>query len=171
MNNRVILLACATLVCLSAAAERILAAERWSGDGISWELPEGWKQREGNSPLRFAEINTGDDVVLVVSRFPGDVGGTLANVNRWRAQLNLKPIDEKELGKVTKAVQAGSTQALQVDLTSDSGEQRMLGLILPDKKNQRTWFFKLTGPAKQLGERAEKFEQLVKSVRLAGDPK
>ena len=171
MNNRVIALACAALAFTALVCPSAAAAERWSGDGISWELPEGWKQQEGNSPLRFAEINTGDNLVLVVSRFPGDVGGTLANVNRWRAQLNLKPVDEKELGKVTKPVQAGSTQALLVDFTSDSGEQRMLGLILPDKKNQRTWFFKLTGPAKKLGERAEKFEQLVKSVRLAGDSK
>ena len=161
-----ILLALTALICLPASA-----AERWSGDGISWELPEGWRQQEGNSPLRFAEIDTGDKLVLVVSRFPGDVGGTLANVNRWRAQLGLQPVAENELAKVTKPVEAGSASALLVDLTSESGEQRMLGLILPDKKNDRTWFFKLTGPAKQIGERAEKFNQLVKSVRLSGDEK
>jgi hypothetical protein len=170
MRNRLIRLACAVVVCLCGAVPAT-AAERWAGDGISWELPDGWRQQEGNSPLRFAEIDTGDKLVLVASRFPGDVGGTLANVNRWRAQLGLKPVGEGELSKVTRPVEAGGAKALVVDLTSEAGDQRMLGLILPDKQNDRTWFFKLTGPAKQVGERAEKFDQLVKSVRLGGEKK
>jgi hypothetical protein len=166
MRNRTTPLCCAVILCLAT-----LAADRWAGDGISWELPDGWTQQQGNSPLRFAEIDTGDSLVLVVSRFPGDVGGTLANVNRWRAQLGLKPISQQELGKVTQRVETGSGPALLVDLTSDSGEQRMLGLILPDKSSDRTWFFKLTGPAKPIADRAEKFQQLARSVKLQDNEK
>ena len=145
-----------------------VAAERWSGDGISWQTPEGWTQKPGSSEFRFAQIDLGDNLVLVVSRFPGDVGGNLANVNRWRSQLQLPPIKADELDKVTKKVQAGDATAILTDFTSEAGDQRMLGAIVPDEKGGRTWFFKVTGAAKAVGGQAEKFQKFVESVKLEG---
>ena len=163
MLSRYAALGCLVAMSLIAPA---LAAERWNGDGISWQTPEGWTQKQGSTEFRFAQIDLGDNLTLVVSRFPGDVGGTLANINRWRMQLQLPPIDAAGVEKATKKVQAGDATALITDMTGESGEQRMLGAILPDEKAGRTWFFKVTGPAKVVGERAEKFEQFVRSVRL-----
>ena len=158
---------CLITLSLVAAAP---GAERWSGDGISWQAPDGWTQKQTAGQMRFAEIDMGGGLTLVVSRFPGDVGGTLANVNRWRGQLQLPPVGADELDKVVKKVNAGDTTALVTDFTSADGKQRMLGAILPDEKNGRTWFFKVTGEAKAVGERAEKFHQFVQSVKL-GDGK
>lgn len=157
----------ACVVALSVAAP-LAAAERWNGDGISWQTPDGWTQKQGSSEFRFAEIDMGGGLTLVVSRFPGDVGGTLANVNRWRGQLQLPPVKADELDKVTKKVNAGEATALVTDFASQDGGQRMLGAILPDEKSGRTWFFKVTGPAKGVGEQLEKFHQFVQSVRLGG---
>jgi hypothetical protein len=151
---------------LTLALASVAFADRWTGDGISWQAPEGWTQKQGSSEFRFAQIDAGDNLIVVVSRFPGDVGGTLANVNRWRAQLQLPPIAADELDKSTKKVQAGDATALLTDMTNAAGDQRMLGAILSDPKGGRTWFFKLTGPAKAVGERAEKFQQFVQSVRI-----
>jgi hypothetical protein len=151
-----------------AFAPALAFAERWAGDGISWEVPEGWTQKQGSSEFRFAQIDLGDNLVLVVSRFGGDVGGTLANVNRWRGQLQLPPVKAEELEKVTKKIKAGEATALMTDFTSEAGDQRMLGAILSDEKGGRTWFFKLTGPAKAVGEREEKFRKFVESVKLDG---
>ena len=162
MSRQVLLVPVIALSMLAPA----LAAERWSGDGISWEAPEGWTPKQGTSEMRFAEIDLGDKLVLVVSRFPGNVGGDLANVNRWRGQLQLPPVKADELDKVTKKVSAGGATALLTDFTNEGGEQRMLGAIVPDEKNGRTWFFKVTGPAKAVGERAEKFQKFVESVKL-----
>ena len=143
-----------------------LAAERWSGDGISWQTPEGWTQKKESTEFRFAQIDLGDNLLLVVSQFPGNVGGNLANVNRWRAQLQLPPVKADELDKVTKKVQAGDVTALLTDFTSEAGDQRMLGAIVPDDKGGRTWFFKVTGPAKAVGAQTEKFQKFVESVKL-----
>ena len=162
--RRATLIAFLSIAFISAA----FAAERWTGDGISWQTPEGWTQKQSAGQMRFAEIDIGGGQTLVVSHFPGDVGGTLANVNRWRAQLQLPPVKADELDKVTKKVNAGDATALATDFTSQDGGQRMLGAILPDEKNGRTWFFKVTGPAKAVGEQAEKFHQFVQSVRLGG---
>ena len=164
MPRRIML---ATLVGLSLLAPSF-AAERWSGDGISWQTPEGWTQKKESTEFRFAQIDLGDNLLLVVSRFPGDVGGNLANVNRWRGQLQLPPIKADELEKVTKKVQAGDATAILTDFTSEAGDQRMLGAIVPDEKGGRTWFFKVTGPAKAVGGQADKFQKFVESVKLEG---
>jgi hypothetical protein len=155
----------ATVLCLSLIAPAF-AAERWSGDGISWQTPEGWTQKKESTEFRFAQIDLGDNLLLVVSRFPGDVGGNLANVNRWRGQLQLPPIKADELDKVTKKVQAGDTTAILTDFTNAAGDQRMLGAIVPDEKGKQTWFFKVTGPAKAVGGQTEKFQKFVESVKL-----
>lgn len=163
-NVTVATLLLATLLAITPTS----AADRWTGDGISWETPEGWTQKQGASEFRFAQIDMGDELVLVVSRFPGDVGGTLANVNRWRGQLQLPPIGAGELEKAVKKVQAGEATALVTDFKNEAGDQRMLGAILADDAAKRTWFFKVTGPAKAVEERVEKFHQFVQSVRLGG---
>lgn len=168
MTRRKVLNRVTILTCLVLAPTLALAAERWSGDGIPWEVPEGWSQKQGSSEFRFAQVDLGAGLVMVVSRFPGDVGGTLANVNRWRGQLMLPPIQADELEKATKKVQAGDAVALLTDFTSPDGSQRMLGAILPDEKASRTWFFKVTGPAKAVGERGEKFQKFIESVKLEG---
>lgn len=36
-------------------------------------------------------------VEVAINRFPGDVGGMLANVNRWRGQVGLAPATESDL--------------------------------------------------------------------------
>src|SRR5262249_43723522 len=44
---------------------------------------------------------------------------------------------------------------------------RMLAAILPH--GERTWFFKLTGPAPVVGEHKAEFERFVQSVRFPGE--
>ena len=166
MRTRYAVAACVAALVFVAPAP---AAERYNGDGISWQTPEGWTQKQSAGQMRFAEVDMGGGLTLVVSRFPGDVGGTLANVNRWRMQLQLPPVRAEELDKVVKKVSAGDATALVTDFTSQDGGQRMLGAILPDEKNGRTWFFKVTGEAKAVGERVEKFHQFVQSVKLGGE--
>jgi hypothetical protein len=168
LNRPALILCLGCALAMTLAAPLAGAADRWTGDGISWQTPEGWTQKEGSNELRFAQIDLGDGLTLVVSRFPGDVGGTLANVNRWRAQLHLRPVSAGDLEKVTKKVKAGDVTALLTDFTSQDGSQRMLGAILSDEKGGRTWFFKVTGQAKPVGERTDKFQKFGESVRLGG---
>ncbi|OYW25126.1 MAG: hypothetical protein B7Z55_00245 [Planctomycetales bacterium 12-60-4] len=78
-------------------------------DEPSWTLPEGWRQQPG-SGMRFATLLVGDEEPLELSVIAlPNVGGELApqilaNVNRWRGQLTLPPIDLDQLGKDTETV-------------------------------------------------------------------
>src|SRR5688572_3030443 len=97
-NSKSITAALIALICapvLLAADKPKEGGKRWSREGISWELPEGWKLDDKPAPMRFATILIPAEpkpLQLTVSKFPGDVGGTLANINRWRGQIALPPV-------------------------------------------------------------------------------
>ena len=44
-------------------------------------------------------MDEGKTASVNISFFPGDVGGTFANVNRWRAQMGLPPVDARQAGQ------------------------------------------------------------------------
>jgi hypothetical protein len=61
--------------------------------GLHWTTPAGWKELPANG-MRAATFELpkgpGKAEVTVVA-LPGDVGGELANVNRWRGPLAVAP--------------------------------------------------------------------------------
>lgn len=71
-----------------------------SDNGFPWAVPEGWVFDETPRQMRIATYmaptESGEQEVAV-TRFPGRVGGELANINRWRGQMGLSPITEAEL--------------------------------------------------------------------------
>ena len=102
---------------------------------IRWTKPEQWTElaptafRKGNYVF---EDESGGKVEITVSSFPGDVGGTLANVNRWRGQAGLSPISQGELA------------ASLSDLTIDGHHGQIVDILPEDEDTQdRRVFVKL----------------------------
>ena len=62
---------------------------------LNWALPANWKAKEGNS-MRLASFEavtpegTGD---ISLIRLGGDGGGLAENINRWRNQVGLEPLE------------------------------------------------------------------------------
>jgi hypothetical protein len=176
MRNRplfiIALLAVAFAPLLIAADKPKDGGKRWSGDGVSWELPEGWKLDDKPAAMRFATILVPAEpkpLQLTVSRFPGDVGGTLANINRWRMQIGLPSVGEADLAKEVKDVETGGGKAGLADMENPQTKQRLIGVILP--AGEQTWFFKLTGPSSAVGPHKEKLTTFLKSVKVDGGKK
>jgi hypothetical protein len=113
----------------------------------SWKIPRGWiEQRPSSSMLLASYLASGKgtgQAEVTVSMLSGEGGGLLANVNRWRRQLDLPPITENELPKLTSQTEVESIKATLVDLTGQDGSKAMLALIVPRDGN--TWFYKMTG--------------------------
>ena len=119
----------------------------------------------------FVVKDTNDQTVeIVVSTFPGDVGGLLANVNRWRGQIGLGPVAPDEIASITSDVEIGGTKTTVVDFKTDTAPagktqpQRMIVVTLPHAGN--SWFFKMTGDAPLVGAQKETLLQFVKSVKF-----
>lgn len=137
-----------------------------------WQPPPDW-QSQPPGQMVLASFTAGDEaggkVAVNISMFPGDVGGLLANVNRWRAQVGLGGIGEAELaGSLTPL----ENDARLVDVTgtdlSDGEPKRLVGAIVP--RPGQTWFYKLTGREKAVGRQKEAFIKFVQTVRYPDAP-
>ncbi|MBM81336.1 MAG: hypothetical protein CMJ78_12195 [Planctomycetaceae bacterium] len=93
-----------------------------------WELPEGWEQKPGDG-IRFATIEIptdGKPLSLTVTALP--TPGTsyddyvLANINRWRGQLQLKDITKSQLDEIeTIESKAGKIRWVEIVGMSNPG--------------------------------------------------
>ena len=127
-----------------------------------WSAPAGWQaQAPGQMQLAAFSI-AGSKALLTVSSFPGDVGGALGNVNRWRGQVGLAPIAAGELASALTPAETGSGAAQVADLTGAS--ERLIGAILP--RNGVTWFFKLKGDALVVASEKDNFTAFLKSLKF-----
>ncbi len=115
-----------------------------------WSVPPGWQEVPPTQMLVAKFLltgKTGGKGEVTVSVFPGTVGGTLANVNRWRGQIGLPPVPESELPKLTQSLDVAGGKATVVDMGGQdprNGQKtRLIGVIFPQEG--RTWFYKLTG--------------------------
>ena len=87
-----------------------------------WQTPEGWRESAGPPP-RLATLTIGDakpPLEVTVSSLPlsaGDVSAyVLLNVNRWRAQMSLRPISQQRLAKETTKSPLAVGSALVFDM-------------------------------------------------------
>jgi hypothetical protein len=138
-----------------------------------WSVPADWKPGNPSSMRRATFLVTGADgqtAEIAVSVFPGDVGGLMANVNRWRGQIGLGPIAPDEIAGITSDLDVNGTKSTVVDFKADTAPPgktqppRMIVVTVPNAGN--SWFFKMTGDAPLVGAQKESFLQFVKSVKF-----
>lgn len=130
---------------------------------LSYELPEGWTRSAGNAMrLVSLEATTASGKVdISVTLLPGG-GDLLSNVNRWRQQVKLDPVEEAELKK--------SLEELAVDGRKSSymlvagSEQAILAAIVPE--GDAKWFFKMQGPKQAVEAEQDHFRQFLQSVKF-----
>lgn len=134
--------------------------------GVTWQLPEDWKQAAAAGSMRYATIAItaadGAAAELVVSHFPGDVGGDLENVNRWRQQAAVPPVDAAGLAPLITHLSAGPKTLSLIDVTGP--KQRLIAGWT--RHGPDTWFFKLTGPEPLVGAEKAKFTAFLESIRF-----
>ena len=144
-------------------------SERASGGGAdglpNWQVPSGWKAA-GPKPMRLASFDIPDAAGngdVSISKLSGNGGGLLANVNRWRGQVGLAPLEAGALATNSKAVAtAGGDSGTWVELVGT--EKTILGAIVA--RGEVSWFFKLTAPVPVAAQNRDAFEQFVRSIRF-----
>ena len=112
--------------------------------------------RKGSYAVGGAEV--------AITAFPGDVGGVLANVNRWRGQVGLDPLDEPGLAQATQSLDSNGLHFVVADAGPASpGGQRILAALLPWRGS--TWFFKLSGSDDAVSKEKPAFLSFIKTVK------
>ena len=99
---------------------------------------------------------------ITVMTFPGDVGGLLANVNRWRGQSGLPPVNDAGLASATERVSVSGTPATLVEAVGDKN-----GLIsVYHPVGDQTWFYKIAGPSAVVAAEKGAFMEFLQSIRF-----
>jgi hypothetical protein len=137
------------------------------GEGLIWQAPAGWTPKAASAMRKgsYGVPGDGGESDLSITAFPGDVGGELANVNRWRGQVGLPALGPEELDAAVSRMQANGLTFTVVDLSArdDPKAKAIVGAIVPFAGS--TWFFKLTGPGSLVSSSKPAFIEFLHTVK------
>ena len=147
------------------------AAGPISHDGQpDWQVPAGWQEIPGGQFL-VAKFNLtgegGATAAVNVSNSPGEGGGVIGNINRWRGQLGLGKLSDDDANKLIAAMDVQGGKASLVDMngtdTRTGQPVRLVGVIV--SQSSQTWFYKLMGNAKVVDSQKDAFTKFVQGVK------
>lgn len=143
-------------------------AEADSGEP-QWNIPSNWKEKPASMMVlkSFTVSDDGKDAAVSISMFGGDVGGVVANINRWRGQLSLPPVSDEEAQKLATPLEVAGGKATLVDMKGTdvkSGKPaRLFAVMVPHAGS--TWFYKLLGDETVVAKEKDAFLKFVQTVR------
>jgi hypothetical protein len=129
---------------------------------IQWDIPAGWSSAPP-SAMRYASFaaqKNGEKADISVVTFPGEGGSDADNVNRWRQQIGLSPVDSVDTLIVPQ--HAGALHFSTVDMAGPSARV----LAGWTRRDGRAWFFKLTGPSAVVEQEKSNFAAFLQSVHF-----
>lgn len=115
--------------------------------------------KEGNAPPASAAISVID----------GQAGGLVANVNRWRGQIGLEPLDEAKITAQAQHEKTALGDAQWFEIVNDKEKSAMLVAVIDVKGT--SVFVKLFGPADIVKENKAEFIALNTSLRNSAHDK
>lgn len=139
-----------------------------SGRNYKWETPSSWEEKEGNS-IRIGSFlvkgqgqflkNKADASIVVLG---GSAGGTLSNINRWRGQISLSPIDDT---KLTKSLQKFKGKLGDFNYTFIINKKMNKGILASIfSHNGNTVFVKMSGSALMLKSEEKRFIEFSRNI-------
>jgi hypothetical protein len=145
-----------------------------------FEAPPAWQAAPGSEFSRAAfNIADGSRTARVtISEFAATAGPMItdpvANVNRWRGEIGLAPIDKDSLAKVTEPIEVDGQAATYMAAIPDAAKaeesqarEATLAAMVPE--GNRIWFFKLKGDRDLVAAEQEHFKDFLKSIRFTAD--
>tara|TARA_B100001248_G_scaffold262736_1_gene261963 strand:+ start:17373 stop:17912 length:540 start_codon:yes stop_codon:yes gene_type:complete len=132
----------------------------------NWQPARHWETQDPG-PMRKGRWNIARDnqkAEVTAAAFPGDVGGDLANVNRWLGQIGLSSIDAPTLEKQSLWVAIDGKTCRLLILYSDDTPQAIIAAIVPHQGS--TWFFKLMGETALVLQEEAAFRAFLDSIHF-----
>ena len=139
----------------------------------TWTVPKGWSPGRP-SPIRRASFAVGREdgqtADISVTTFPGDVGGSLNNINRWRRQLGLGPVARTDIDGLISEIELNGKICHLVDLKATSpppgAAHPQRSLVATMMHNGNSWFFKITGDVDLVESQREIYLEFLQTIRF-----
>jgi hypothetical protein len=134
---------------------------------IAYQVPKGWKELPPGPLMQASfEITQGDSAAkLTIVALPTNQD-LAANINRWRAQLELPMQTEEDVLKTVKDQTVDKQQGKLIELHNSDTKQRILAAIITS--GGKDWFFKIMGDAAVIENEQKAFEEFLKTIKFAG---
>jgi hypothetical protein len=133
----------------------------------NWTVPRGWQEVSAGSFLIAKFTIAGDGgsapATVNVSQSTGDGGGLMPNVNRWRGQLGLPPVNEALA--VTFSFPGGQGQVVNINGTNTQTSQPAEIQAVVISLSSKTYFYKLMGDPKVVNAHKQEFMSFVKGPK------
>jgi hypothetical protein len=143
----------------------VATAKSSASSDLKFDAPSEWSPGKANafSLAAFKVVDGDKQIEITVSTAGGDL---LSNVNRWRGQLKLPPLDAAELAKAAKKIDTLGTTGDYVEIIGPDSANHETILGVQAEAAGRTWFVKLKGDATLAEREKPRFEAFVKSLKL-----
>jgi hypothetical protein len=136
-----------------------------SAPQIKWKTPEGWTEVPPSS-MRYASFSApgqdGSKLDISVVTFPGDGGSDAENINRWRGQMGLAPVDTTGLSSQVMPLKTADSMFSTTDIAGDKTRT----IAAWTRRDGRVWFFKVSGPNAAVEKEKPNFVKFIESVRF-----
>tara|TARA_B100002052_G_scaffold207190_1_gene189310 strand:- start:442 stop:1011 length:570 start_codon:yes stop_codon:yes gene_type:complete len=151
--------------------DSLISKQNNNKSNLNWAAPNNWLEKKATDfRLASYDINApnGEIVDLSITVFPRDAGGIESNVNRWRRQINLDPLDLNQLMNESSIQSSMLGEYYIFDLYNKNNNQAMIAAILPYYGNANsiieTIFIKMVGSINTLSDLKYEFELFCKSI-------
>jgi hypothetical protein len=144
----------------------------------TFDTPGSWQAVIPPGPMRKAEFDIVDGsraAKVTVTDFPAQapkIADPLANVNRWRNEISLGPIESDALDANIESIDVDGQPAAFAAIVPDSTDSEQsqvkeatLGAIVP--RGEQIWFIKLKGDRDLVVAEQENFKSFVKSLQFS----
>jgi hypothetical protein len=116
--------------------------------------------------MRYASFNApapdGDKIDISIVTFAGDGGSDADNINRWRGQIGLAPIDAAAVTSQVAPLKTADTTFSTTDIAGAKART----IAAWTRHDGRVWFFKATGPNAAVEKEKPNFVKFIESVRF-----
>jgi hypothetical protein len=144
----------------SAAVPASRGAPHWA------EVPENWArdaEPQAMAVVSFTVAEGDQQAAMTVTQLGGGQD-LLANINRWRRQVGLGPLEDLSEQPPVEIEIAGEPGHL---LEAIGAAQGTIGAV--SVRGAATWYYKLSGPSSLVTEQRAAFERFVRSTRFDGE--
>lgn len=138
---------------------------------VKWKTPDGWEEQPGSNSMRVTAFRVGNNdqhTEVIVSKIPiGGFGSIPDNLNRWRGQVGLEPVDRPE-PDTKEPVTLGGHGALLLSFKgpASGATPARTALIAMDQEGRDLWFIKLLGPDSVVARQQDAFKQFLGSLQF-----
>ena len=133
--------------------------------GVTWQVPTGWVEQP-LTPMVLGKFQAGAATVKVSKLVANNFGSLEANLNRWRGEVGVGPVDPSV--QDVPQVQIGSRSWKEYDFSgpgvNGAGHSRVI--VAQTQQGDDVYFFKISGPADAVAQQKPAFDQFVASVKI-----